>query len=110
MGEDGETHQGIYDAAYLMSIPNIAIAMAKDYKEAQELFNFSLTYNYPLAIRYPRSLVTVNDTKDDEALNLGEWRLLKEDDGPTAVISYGPVLEHLKDLKVELINAIFQSP
>lgn len=110
VGEDGETHQGIYDVAYLMSIPNIAIAMAKDYREAQELFNFSLTYNYPLAIRYPRSLVTVNDTKDDKALSLGEWRLLKEDDGPTAVISYGPVLEHLKDLKVELINAIFQRP
>ena len=40
-GEDGETHSGIYDVAYLLSIPNIAICMANTMEEAIDLFNFS---------------------------------------------------------------------
>ena len=53
-GEDGETHSGIYDVAYLMSIPNIAICMASNMEEAIDLFNFSTDYHHPLAIRYPK--------------------------------------------------------
>ena len=52
--EDGETHAGIYDVAFLMSMPNIAIAMGKDQMENEALFDFSEIYNHPLAIRYPR--------------------------------------------------------
>ena len=54
-GSDGETHQGVFDLAYLSLIPNMTIAVPKDGEELKDLLEFSLGYAHPLAIRYPRS-------------------------------------------------------
>lgn len=54
-GADGETHQGVFDLSYLSLIPNMTIAVPKDGEELQAMLEFSLTYNHPLAIRYPRA-------------------------------------------------------
>lgn len=54
-GADGETHQGVFDLSYLSLIPNMTIAVPKDGEELQEMLDFSLTYDHPLAIRYPRA-------------------------------------------------------
>ncbi|HHT67281.1 MAG TPA: 1-deoxy-D-xylulose-5-phosphate synthase [Erysipelotrichaceae bacterium] len=109
--EDGETHAGIYDVAYLMSIPNVAIAMAKDQVEAKELFDFSIKYEHPLAIRYPRGQTLIMNNKKVKALKLGEWKL--ENKGKDiAIISYGPIVNELltnyKDYTI--INAVFLRP
>ena len=111
-GDDGETHEGIFDVAYLNSIPHVSICMAKDMLEAKELLVFSLTYNYPLAIRYPRGNALKMDVSNIKEISLGEWK--KEDDvnnGPV-IISYGPVINELKERfdKYQIVNAIFQKP
>jgi 1-deoxy-D-xylulose-5-phosphate synthase len=107
---DGETHQGIFDVAYLNSIPNFAIAMAKDYSEAKAIFDFSLSYDKPFAIRYPRGGLDVKEIKE-EKLTLGKWKI-EQNSGKTALISYGPVVNDLinRYQNVTLINAIFQRP
>ena len=110
-GSDGETHEGIFDVAYLNTIPNVSIAMAKDQNEAESLFNFSLNYQYPLAIRYPRGKTLKQESTDIKELKLGEWSLENNGDD-TAIITYGPivndVLERFKEHTV--VNAIFQKP
>lgn len=110
-GEDGETHSGIYDVAYLMSIPNIAIAMAKDMEEAIDLFNFSTDYHHPLAIRYPKDITPKVDNHEPRPVKLGEWKV-ETNDGDTAIISYGPVVAHLVEeiSGYTIVNAMFLRP
>lgn len=110
-GDDGETHAGIYDVAYLNSIPNVAIAMAKDMDEARDLFNFSINYQYPLAIRYPRGN-TLKMNGDTTNINLGMWKKENDVNSQKIIISYGPVINELKERfdKYQIVNAIFQKP
>ena len=110
-GEDGETHQGIFDVAYLNSMPNIAIAMAKDNIEAKQLMDLSVNYDKPFAIRYPRGNTLKQDISNVEPLKFGSWKL--ENKGKDiAIISYGPVINELVDKYKDhdVINAIFQNP
>lgn len=110
-GDDGETHAGIYDVAYLNSIPNVAIAMAKDMDEARDLFNFSINYQYPLAIRYPRgNTLKMSGVTTD--LSLGMWKKENDVNSQKVIISYGPVINELKERfdKYQIVNAIFQKP
>jgi len=54
-GEDGETHQGIYDLSFLTHIPNMSILSPCDYTELKEMLRYAvLEHNGPIAIRYPK--------------------------------------------------------
>ena len=110
-GQDGETHQGIFDIAYLNSIPNIAICMAKDQSEANDLFNFSTKYAHPLAIRYPRGKTLIQERKEPKDIKLGEWCIENNGDD-TVIITYGPIVNEVvnKFNKHTVVNAIFQKP
>ena len=110
-GEDGETHEGIFDVAYLMSMPNVAICMAKDMNEAKELMDFSVNYPCPLAIRYPRGNTLKQDSGTPHRLTLGQWKL-ENVGGNIAILSYGPVINELKERYkgYDIVNAIFQKP
>ena len=111
-GEDGETHEGIFDVAYLNSIPNVAIAMAKDMNEARALFDFSLSYPHPLAIRYPKSNTLKTNNQEVVGIKLGEWKKENDVDSQKVIISYGPVINSVKERfdKYQIINALFQKP
>jgi len=55
VGEDGETHQGLYDLSYLSHIPNLTIAAPADYDEFVRMLDYAVLENDgPIAIRYPR--------------------------------------------------------
>jgi len=55
VGEDGETHQGIYDLSYLNHVPNMTIMAPCDFKELEKMLEFAVfKANGPTAIRYPR--------------------------------------------------------
>ena len=56
VGEDGETHQGIYDLAYLSHIPNMTVLAPKDGPELEAMLGFALAHDGPVAIRYPRDV------------------------------------------------------
>lgn len=55
VGEDGETHQGLYDLSFLSHIPNMTIAAPCDYDEFEKLIEYAvLQHSGPIAVRYPR--------------------------------------------------------
>lgn len=55
VGEDGETHQGLYDISFLRHIPNMAILAPCDYTEFRKMLEYAIVeYKGPIAIRYPR--------------------------------------------------------
>ncbi|HTY13117.1 MAG TPA: 1-deoxy-D-xylulose-5-phosphate synthase [Candidatus Omnitrophota bacterium] len=55
VGEDGATHNGIFDIAYLRTVPNMVVSAPKDENELQHLLNTAVKYNEgPMAVRYPR--------------------------------------------------------
>lgn len=119
VGANGTTHQGIYDNAFLMSIPNLTIAEAKDAIDAYNLLKFSLTYTKPLAIRYPNSLTNIVDYKNKKyhkEVKYLEWETLKTSSTKNlCLISYGPHISEINKTCKELndltiINAMFLYP
>ena len=54
VGEDGMTHQGIFDIVYLRSVPGMTVMAPKDAKELEMMLEFAFKLNSPVAIRYPR--------------------------------------------------------
>ena len=57
VGDDGETHQGVFDISMLRSIPNLILSQPKDAKEAQDLLYTAFQTKRPFCIRYPRGNV-----------------------------------------------------
>ena len=110
-GKDGETHEGIFDVAYLNTIPNVAICMAKDQNQARDLFEFSSKYTHPLAVRYPRGKTTKQDNKEPKEIKLGEWCIENQGDD-IAIITYGPIVNDVVNRfkNNTVVNALFQKP
>ena len=114
VGNDGDTHQGIYDEQFLLGIPNVVVAMASNESEAKALLSESFNNHGVFCIRYPReSISTRIETKDD--LSFGKWKQECTGEG-TALVTLGPVVQTIKDFiiknnkKVSLYNAIYQKP
>ena len=59
VGEDGPTHQGVFDLAFLRSMPNLTVMAPKDGQELEAMLEFALELNQPAAIRYPKDKVPV---------------------------------------------------
>ena len=114
VGEDGDTHQGIFDIAFLSSIPKIVITMPKDLGEAKALLNFALYKNRgPFVIRYPRAS-TLSEFEDTD-IEFGKWEVVLDIKDKT-IITYGPAVNEFKEiierdnLEFGLINARFINP
>ena len=54
VGNDGETHQGLYDMAFFKLVPNITIMAPKDFEELAQMMEFAIDLKAPVVIRYPR--------------------------------------------------------
>ncbi len=54
VGNDGETHQGLYDLSFFNLVPNITIMAPKDFEELGQMMEYAITLNKPVVIRYPR--------------------------------------------------------
>ena len=54
VGNDGETHHGIFDMSFASAIPNLTIMAPKDFQELEKMLEFAVNYNGPVLIRYPR--------------------------------------------------------
>ncbi len=116
VGEDGETHQGIYDLTFLLPIPNLVIATPSNSVEAGNLLYTAIKNNKPFAIRYSKDKLLFDKPKY-ETLKIGSW--IKLHDGKEGVIiSYGYLINKalmvrdiLKDkYDIGVVNALFQKP
>ncbi len=97
VGEDGATHQGIYDMAFLSSMPNMTILSPKMTDEMEGALEYALKHEGPIAIRYPRGTTQIEDKYKNSFENL-EFKTLKN--GHTmAILAVGRMVETA--LKVE---------
>ncbi len=87
VGEDGETHQGVFDVGYLRIIPNLTLAAPFNEDSFKKLLEFSKDFPTPLAIRYPRGSF-LSDNFEVKSYSLGEADVLKEGD-ELLFIGYG---------------------
>ncbi len=77
VGEDGATHQGIFDIAYLRHIPNLVIMSPADGGELQKMLSFALTLDSPVAIRFPRGKSLIGQDKSTtEDIAYGKSQIL----------------------------------
>ncbi|HMO02497.1 MAG TPA: 1-deoxy-D-xylulose-5-phosphate synthase [Oligoflexia bacterium] len=94
VGNDGETHQGVFDIAFLRALPNIVLLSPKDEGELREMLWFALKLERPVAIRYPRGSgvgVDLNlPIKGDIQLGRGEVLIEGSEVG---LLAYGPSVQ-----------------
>jgi 1-deoxy-D-xylulose-5-phosphate synthase len=92
VGEDGPTHHGAFDMAYLRAIPNIAICSPMNEQELRNMmFTAQLENKGPIAIRYPRGRGTMKNWKTPfEEIQIGKGRIIKEG-RDLAIISIGDI-------------------
>ncbi len=117
IGEDGATHQGIFDISFLSTVPNLTIMAPKDAKELEKMLEFSVSANIPVAIRYPKG--KAEDLIDNgQKIELGKFEILSEGKD-FAIFALGsmvsPALEAQGLLKEKglsgfVINARFAKP
>jgi 1-deoxy-D-xylulose-5-phosphate synthase len=94
VGEDGATHHGVFDMAFLRPIPNLIIASPRNATELQQLlYTAQLSLPHPIAIRYPRGRCSQTDwAKPFQALPFGKGCQLKEGT-EVAVLSIGTIAD-----------------
>lgn len=92
VGEDGATHHGVFDMAFLRPIPNLIIASPRNATELRQLlYTAQLSLPHPIAIRYPRGRCSQTDwAQSFEALPIGKGCQLKEGT-EVAVLSIGTI-------------------
>ena len=79
VGDDGYTHHGVFDYAYLRSIPNMTIMAPKDENELRHMLKTALSFNGPISVRYPRGGgVGVDITEPMQELPIGKAEVLRE--------------------------------
>ena len=118
VGQDGETHQGVFDMSFMSAMPNMTIIAPKDTKELVESLKFAVKHNGPIAIRFPRGNAYVMEQQDDVIISYGKSEIVSQGKD-IAVIAVGNMFEETmkaykllkKDnIDITLINARFIKP
>ena len=116
VGDDGPTHHGCFDLAYLRLIPNIVIMAPKDENELQHMLFTASEYNGPIAVRYPKGEgIGVNLDRDFKNLEIGKAELI-QDGNDIAVLTIGTTAylakEAIKEVdgSIALVNSRFVKP
>lgn len=115
VGNDGETHQGIFDLSFLSSIPNIVIMAPKNFEELDKMLEFGVNLDKPVFIRYPRGGENFS-FESTEDIELGKAEIVQEGTD-LSIIAIGnmvgraeEVASLLPEKSVEIINARFLKP
>lgn len=115
VGNDGETHQGIFDLSFLSSIPNIVIMAPKNFEELDKMLEFGVNLDKPVFIRYPRGGENFS-FESTEDIELGKAEIVQEGTD-LSIIAIGNMLGRAEEVasllpekSVEIINARFLKP
>ena len=103
VGEDGPTHSGNYDLAYLRCIPNMLIAVPADENETRKLLTTAFHYKGPAAVRYPRG-GGINTPIELElnAVEIGKGRLINEGQSDILIMNFGALIETAHEVAQKL--------
>ena len=107
VGEDGATHHGLFDLAFLRTIPNMIVAApANEIELRQLLYTAQLGLEHPMAIRYPRGRgINVNWQVPFEALAIGE-AVCEQEGQNLAILTIGSIIKNAKQALQEIEVAI----
>ena len=117
VGDDGETHHGVFDIGILRPLPNMIIAQPKDASEARDLIRTAFSQKHPFAIRFPKGTVAVNRMREEEDIRIGTWT--KHNDHPdnkVCILTYGDLVDtvlekvRVNNLPVTVVNCRFFKP
>ncbi|PKG36642.1 1-deoxy-D-xylulose-5-phosphate synthase [Psychrobacter sp. Sarcosine-3u-12] len=115
VGEDGATHAGVFDFAFLRCVPNILVAAPKDENECYHLLNTCYEYQGCTAVRYPRGVGTgATITQPAQTYNIGEAvveSVLGSADAPKklALLAFGTMVATAQQAAESLINDNIES-
>ena len=118
VGNDGETHHGMFDLSYLNTVPNITVMAPKDSEELDLMLDLSLELNEPVAIRYPRGNTYYLNKGSYQPIKKGSFEIIDEGK-ETVVLAIGTMVKHaleakqilLKDnINPTIVNARFLKP
>ncbi len=88
VGNDGKTHQGLFDLSFLSHMPNLEIFAPNTTKELEEMLELALSKNNPVAIRYPKNQVANFQT---DSVNNGLWQVIRQgENDKVSIIAVGP--------------------
>jgi 1-deoxy-D-xylulose-5-phosphate synthase len=117
VGEDGPTHHGLFDIAYLRSIPNLTFMAPATPAELKAMLEFAVTVNGPVAIRYPRGSSTLSQ-ESITPIKLGKSEIMRKGKD-IAIVALGCMVEKAlviaellakKHIEATVINARFIKP
>lgn len=118
VGNDGETHQGVFDLSFLTSIPNMTVISPKNRWEMADMLRFAVDFQHPIAIRYPRGAAYEGMQQFRAPIEYGKSEVLYEEED-IAVIFVGHMAELADSVRrklkqtgysCSLINARFVKP
>tara|TARA_A100001391_G_scaffold69_6_gene171 strand:- start:727 stop:2649 length:1923 start_codon:yes stop_codon:yes gene_type:complete len=115
VGEDGATHGGVFDLAYLRTVPNMIVAAPSDENECRQLLYTAWLHEGPAAVRYPRGTgpgAAIQYAMT--ALPIGKSRTLRQGKGPAALLAFGALvpaaLEAAENLDATVIDMRWVKP
>jgi 1-deoxy-D-xylulose-5-phosphate synthase len=108
VGNDGATHHGVFDIAYLRCIPNMMIFAPRNELELRNiLYTAQLKIEGPIAIRYPRGRGLILDwEKDYSKINIGEGELIHNGELLT-ILCIGTIINNVIDVAKELNLSLY---
>tara|TARA_Y100000746_G_scaffold105718_1_gene90201 strand:+ start:2382 stop:4256 length:1875 start_codon:yes stop_codon:yes gene_type:complete len=115
VGEDGPTHSGNYDIAYLRCIPNMVICVPSNENETRKLLTTAYLYAGPASVRYPRgSGLGIEVEKKLHPLEIGKAKVVKDENSEVVILNFGTLIKEAeeisKDLKATLVDMRFVKP
>ena len=125
VGEDGPTHAGAYDYAFMRTVPNMVIMAPKDENECRQMLHTGYLYNGPAAIRYPRGNgIGVEIQQQLTALEIGKAEIVasfnEQQDEQISILAFGSrvtaaieaaqSLTQLHEVGVRVVNMRFVKP
>ena len=119
VGEDGATHNGVFDLSYLRSLPNMVVMAPKDENELCRMLTTAIAHNGPIAIRYPRGTAEGEKVENqDIPIPIGKGEVLKKGNDVVifaigrsvneALSAHGMLKEH--NISATVVNCRFVKP
>ncbi|MCX6052466.1 MAG: 1-deoxy-D-xylulose-5-phosphate synthase [Campylobacterales bacterium] len=116
VGEDGETHQGVFDISFLRAIPNMTLFAPRDEKSFHQALSFAAGYQHPCSVRYPRGSFKETSLPESTPFELAKSQLLRSNDSDILFIGYGNGVGRayetakLLDKEVSILDLRFVKP
>lgn len=117
VGEDGETHQGVFDVSFLSAVPNLTLIAPRDSKMMEKCMEYAYFHQGPLAFRYPRGSFILEEEFAPCKLSLAKSQWLIKNTSEVAFLGFGQgvgkawkILQNLGNDFANLIDLIFIKP